>query len=185
MTTNEMLAHLIDRSPWVDPARTVDTVKFGDGDKAVETVAVCWYPSLANLRQAVQLAFAQVPVMVSHRGHSSIPSPKPSPRSSGSNSPDSIWSSISSTSGLLSSPISLCILRMYRAIWRGSSMSSGMPAPEEKSRLSPHDRRKEKREMRRVIFPLPQCSQDGSAAREPTLLARTVDLRRHSSHRYS
>ena len=55
MTTNEMLAHLIDRSPWVDPARTVDTVKFGDGDKAVETVAVCWYPSLANLRQAVQL----------------------------------------------------------------------------------------------------------------------------------
>ena len=55
MTTNEILRHMIGQSPWVNPEKTVDTVKFGDGAKPVKTVAVCWYPSLINLKEAVRL----------------------------------------------------------------------------------------------------------------------------------
>ncbi|MEW6753885.1 MAG: hypothetical protein AB1505_23335 [Candidatus Latescibacterota bacterium] len=53
MTPNELLRHVIQASPWVDPGRTVDTVKAGDRDRPLSRVAVCWYPSLANLRRAV------------------------------------------------------------------------------------------------------------------------------------
>ena len=52
MNTNELLSHMIERSPWVNPQQTVDTIKAGDGEKTLEQVAVCWYPSLANLRRA-------------------------------------------------------------------------------------------------------------------------------------
>lgn len=55
MTTNELLRHMIQASPWVDPQSTVDTIKAGDGNRPVAAIAVCWYPSLANLRRAVEL----------------------------------------------------------------------------------------------------------------------------------
>ncbi|NKB70370.1 MAG: hypothetical protein GKR89_25140 [Candidatus Latescibacteria bacterium] len=54
-TTAAILRHMIDHSPWVDPDKTVDTVKSGDPDKALQSAAVCWYPSLQNLQRAVDL----------------------------------------------------------------------------------------------------------------------------------
>ena len=55
MTTDDLMRHMIDASPWVNPDHTVDTIKAGDGAKPLATVAVCWFPSLANLRRAVGL----------------------------------------------------------------------------------------------------------------------------------
>jgi len=55
MNTNEIIKHMINRSPWVNPERTVDTVKFGDGSKPVKKVAVCWYPSLKTIQAASEL----------------------------------------------------------------------------------------------------------------------------------
>ena len=55
MNTNQMLQHMIGDSPWVDPENTVDTIKAGDGEKEIHTVAVCWYPSLETLRAAIEL----------------------------------------------------------------------------------------------------------------------------------
>lgn len=54
-TTREILEHMIGKSPWVNPEKTVDTIKQGDGDKPLETVAVCWYPSIDDLQAAVDL----------------------------------------------------------------------------------------------------------------------------------
>ena len=55
MTTDDLMRHMIEASPWVNPDRTVDNVKTGNGDKPIGTVAVCWFASLANLRRAVDL----------------------------------------------------------------------------------------------------------------------------------
>ena len=55
MNTHQLLEHMIAHSPWVNPETTVDTIKAGDGDKPVRSVAVCWYPSLANLRAAIEM----------------------------------------------------------------------------------------------------------------------------------
>ena len=55
MNTNDLLQHMIAASPWVNPETTVDTIKAGDGDKPIQTVGVCWYPGLANLRAAIDL----------------------------------------------------------------------------------------------------------------------------------
>ncbi len=52
-TTNDIRDYLIGASPWVDPARTVDTVKAGDPTRPVRKAAVCWYPSIWDLRAAV------------------------------------------------------------------------------------------------------------------------------------
>lgn len=52
VTANVIRGYLLDNSPWVDPQKTVDTIKFGDGDKAIHKAAVCWYPSIENLRKA-------------------------------------------------------------------------------------------------------------------------------------
>ncbi|HCV23117.1 MAG TPA: Nif3-like dinuclear metal center hexameric protein [Candidatus Latescibacteria bacterium] len=54
MNTADLLRHMIDHSPWVDSEHTVDTVKAGNPSKPICSVAVCWYPSLANLRAAVE-----------------------------------------------------------------------------------------------------------------------------------
>ncbi|SVB67982.1 uncharacterized protein METZ01_LOCUS220836, partial [marine metagenome] len=43
MNTHDILNHMILNSPWVNPEKTVDTVKCGDGNTAIEKVAVCWY----------------------------------------------------------------------------------------------------------------------------------------------
>ena len=55
MTTDDLLRHMIGASPWVDAAHTVDEVKAGDGGKPIHSVAVCWFPSLANLKRASEL----------------------------------------------------------------------------------------------------------------------------------
>ena len=44
---------MIGSSPWVDPEKTVDTIKYGDGDAKIEKVAVCWYPSLDTIESAI------------------------------------------------------------------------------------------------------------------------------------
>ncbi len=53
MNTNDILKYFIDHSPWVDPEKTVDNVKIGDGEKSVKKVAVCWFPSLKNIETAI------------------------------------------------------------------------------------------------------------------------------------
>jgi putative NIF3 family GTP cyclohydrolase 1 type 2 len=55
VTANDILEHLLDRSPWVDRTRTVDTVKAGDPTRAVKKAAVAWISSMANLRAAVRM----------------------------------------------------------------------------------------------------------------------------------
>ena len=53
VNTNDILNHMIAKSPWVDPEKTVDKVKFGDGSKPVHKVAVCWYPSIKTIQSAI------------------------------------------------------------------------------------------------------------------------------------
>ncbi len=55
MNTRDLLDHMINHSPWVDPENTVDTVKAGDPCKSIHKVGVCWYPGLENLQAAVDL----------------------------------------------------------------------------------------------------------------------------------
>ena len=52
MNTNDIREYLLARAPWVDPARTVDTVKAGDPEREVRTVGVGWISSIENLRRA-------------------------------------------------------------------------------------------------------------------------------------
>jgi putative NIF3 family GTP cyclohydrolase 1 type 2 len=52
-TTTDIRDYLLRNSPWVDPARTVDTVKAGDPDRPVRKAAVCWYPSVSDIRAAI------------------------------------------------------------------------------------------------------------------------------------
>ena len=51
-TTLDIHAYLMSKSPWVDPKNTVDTVKIGDPARAVRKAAVCWMPSIENIRAA-------------------------------------------------------------------------------------------------------------------------------------
>ena len=44
--------YLISNSPWVDPERTVDTVKIGDPAREVRKAGVCWYASIETIRAA-------------------------------------------------------------------------------------------------------------------------------------
>lgn len=71
MNTNDILTHMISNSPWVNPDTTVDTIKAGDGDKPVSTVAICWYPSLRDLQDAIglgcDLLITHEPVWWDHR----------------------------------------------------------------------------------------------------------------------
>jgi len=55
LTTAALMAHMISKSPWVDPDKTVDTIKAGDPTRPLSRVAVCWYPSVANLVEAERL----------------------------------------------------------------------------------------------------------------------------------
>jgi putative NIF3 family GTP cyclohydrolase 1 type 2 len=52
MNTNDIREHLLSRSPWVDPATTVDTVKSGDPLRPVRRVGVGWMASTWDLRAA-------------------------------------------------------------------------------------------------------------------------------------
>ena len=52
MNTNEIREYLLSHSPWVDRARTVDTIKAGDPGREIHTVGVGWMSTLDNLRAA-------------------------------------------------------------------------------------------------------------------------------------
>ena len=52
MNTNDIREHLLARAPWVNRETTVDTVKAGDPDKEIKSVAVGWMSTIDNLRLA-------------------------------------------------------------------------------------------------------------------------------------
>lgn len=52
-TTEDIREYLLSHSPWVDRDRTVDTVKAGDATQPVRKAGVCWYPSVWDIRAAV------------------------------------------------------------------------------------------------------------------------------------
>src|SRR5512138_3405769 len=53
-TTLEIHRYLLDNSPWVNPDRTVDTVKCGDPLRPVRKAGVAWFPSIWDIRAAVK-----------------------------------------------------------------------------------------------------------------------------------
>ena len=52
ITTLDLRRYLLSQSPWVDPKKTVDTVKIGDPTRPVRKAGVCWYPSIWDIRAA-------------------------------------------------------------------------------------------------------------------------------------
>ncbi len=52
MNTNDIREYLLSHSPWVDRARTVDTVKAGVPTREVHAVGVGWMATMDNLRAA-------------------------------------------------------------------------------------------------------------------------------------
>lgn len=52
MNTNDIREHLLSKAPWVNPEATVDTVKAGDPEKEIKSVAVGWMSTIDNLRLA-------------------------------------------------------------------------------------------------------------------------------------
>lgn len=55
LTPQGLLAHMLDHSPWVNRAATVDTIKHGNPDRPVRRAAVCWYPAIDCLKEAAGL----------------------------------------------------------------------------------------------------------------------------------
>jgi putative NIF3 family GTP cyclohydrolase 1 type 2 len=53
-TTQSIREYLLSKSPWVDPASTVDTIKIGDGDREVTRAGVCWFAAMDTVRAAHQ-----------------------------------------------------------------------------------------------------------------------------------
>ena len=53
-STNEIRDYFLSHSHWVDPEKTVDTVKAGDPDRPVCKAGVCWMSSIENLRAAAE-----------------------------------------------------------------------------------------------------------------------------------
>ena len=53
-TTNDIREYLLRNSPWVDLAKTVDTVKCGDPERPVKKAGVAWYSSIGDIRAAIQ-----------------------------------------------------------------------------------------------------------------------------------
>jgi len=51
-TTQDIRDYLLSNSPWVDPERTVDTVKCGDPAREIERAGVCWFPAMDTIRAA-------------------------------------------------------------------------------------------------------------------------------------
>lgn len=70
VTTQLLLDYLLDNSPWVDRAKTVDTVKFGDPETEIRKAGVCWYPSMKTIRAAqeekCQLLICHEPLLWEH-----------------------------------------------------------------------------------------------------------------------
>jgi len=69
-TAHEIRYHLLSESPWVNPDRTVDTVKAGDGNRDIRRAEVCWYPSFDTIREAAnrdcQLLVCHEPMFWEH-----------------------------------------------------------------------------------------------------------------------
>ena len=63
MNTNDILQHMISNSPWVNPEKTVDAIKFGDGSKTIAKVGVCWYPSTKTIQSAID---AKCDLLITH-----------------------------------------------------------------------------------------------------------------------
>lgn len=55
MNALEIREHFLSRAPWVDRENTVDTIKAGDPEREIRSIAVAWYPSIDNLRAAAEL----------------------------------------------------------------------------------------------------------------------------------
>jgi len=55
MNANDILEHLLSRSPGVNRDTTVDTIKAGDPNREITTVGVGWIACIENLRAAVDL----------------------------------------------------------------------------------------------------------------------------------
>jgi len=53
-TTDEIRDYLLKNSPWVNLKNTVDTVKCGDPDHPVKKAGVAWFPSIWDIRAAIQ-----------------------------------------------------------------------------------------------------------------------------------
>jgi len=51
-TTTEIREHLLSHAPWVDPRKTVDTVKAGDPTKPLQRVGVGWMATIFDLESA-------------------------------------------------------------------------------------------------------------------------------------
>ena len=52
MNTKQIRTYLIENSPWVDPERTVDTIKIGNPERPVHKAGVGWVACIENLRAA-------------------------------------------------------------------------------------------------------------------------------------
>ena len=50
ISANDIRDDMLGKCPWVNMENTVDTIKIGDGDKAVKKVGVCWYSSIATIK---------------------------------------------------------------------------------------------------------------------------------------
>ncbi len=55
MNANDLREYLLARAPWVDRARTVDTIKAGDPNREVKRAAVSWMSTIYDLRAAHEL----------------------------------------------------------------------------------------------------------------------------------
>ena len=53
-TTNEIRDYLLRNSPWVNLKNTVDTVKCGDPNRPVKKAGVAWFPSIWDIRAAIE-----------------------------------------------------------------------------------------------------------------------------------
>jgi putative NIF3 family GTP cyclohydrolase 1 type 2 len=63
MNSHDILTHMIAKSPWVNPEKTVDKIIFGDGDKNIKKVAVCWYPAIRTIQSAID---ADCDLLITH-----------------------------------------------------------------------------------------------------------------------
>jgi len=52
MTAEDLRRHFISRAPWVDPERTVDTIKAGAPDRPIHRVGVGWMATIYDLKAA-------------------------------------------------------------------------------------------------------------------------------------
>jgi putative NIF3 family GTP cyclohydrolase 1 type 2 len=71
MQVDDLRNYLLDHSPWVDRANTVDQVLWGDAEREIHTLGVAWMATLDNLRAAhalgCELLVSHEPLFWEHR----------------------------------------------------------------------------------------------------------------------